>query len=172
MPEPVIIVPYDPNWPDRFAKERDRILSAIGSLTLAIEHTGSTSVPGLAAKPVIDMVLTISELNSADMAIGRLEQIGYEYRPIGDLPGRLFLRRFVEGERRFHLSLSEPNSRFWIDHLAFRDYLQTHPEAANAYAALKLDLAERYRLDRGSYTEGKSAFIARCLEAHRAETES
>jgi GrpB-like predicted nucleotidyltransferase (UPF0157 family) len=159
----VRLVAYQPAWKALFAAEAERIRDALGERALAIEHVGSTAVAGLPAKPIIDLMVGIADIDDADKEIRALQEIGYERRPNGDLPGRLFLVLGTEEVRRVHLSLSEPGSDFWRGHLQFRDCLRANPALATAYEQLKRDLAARYPDDRLSYTAGKEEFIAEVL---------
>lgn len=164
MADDVVIVDYDPRWPDAFSRERARIEAALGELALAVEHHGSTAVPGLAAKPVLDVMVAVERVTAVHEHTRRLEAAGYERRPIGDLPGRLYFRRFEHGIRRVHLSLTELDCDYWREHLAFRDALRADPELAGRYVALKRELASRYPHDRIAYTEAKTDFIREVLQ--------
>ena len=156
---PVRIVDYDPAWPRMFEEERKRILGAIGDWLVDIQHVGSTSVPGLAAKPVVDIMLGLRSLDDGRHIIGRLKELEYEYNPDDDIPERHYFRR---GEPRlFHLHCVETTSDFWRRHIAFRNYLREHPEAADEYADLKRRLAADYGNDRIGYTNAKTEFITR-----------
>jgi GrpB-like predicted nucleotidyltransferase (UPF0157 family) len=159
----VRLLPHQPVWKTLFAAEAERIRDALGERVLAIEHVGSTAVAGLPAKPIIDLMVGIADIDDSDKEIRTLEEIGYERRPNGDLPGRLYLVLGSAEMRRFHLSLSEPGSDFWRGHLLFRDSLRADPAVAAAYARLKRELAARYPDDRLSYTAGKEEFIAGVL---------
>lgn len=163
---PVIIVPYDPRWPAQFEEEKTRLIADIGAYVLSIEHIGSTAVPGLAAKPVIDILIGVHSLQEASLFIPPLEARGYEYVPQyeDEMPFRRYLHRKVNGEHTHHLHMVEPTTHFYKVQLAFRDYLRTHPETRDAYAALKINLAEKYRNDRMAYTDAKSDFIFGVLE--------
>ncbi len=159
------LVPHDPAWSGLFAAEAARLRAALGEQALAIEHVGSTAVAGLAAKPIIDIMIGVEDLDDCDGHVRALEAIGYERRPVGDLPGRLYLV-LGEGDMRWaHLSLAEMTSPFWSDHLTFRDRLRADAAAAEAYGRLKEGLAARFRHDRISYTDGKEDFIADVLAA-------
>jgi len=163
---PVIIIPYDPRWPVQFEEEKARLLADIGAYVLSIEHIGSTAVPGLAAKPVIDILIGVRSLANAPLFIPPLEARGYEYvaQYEDEMPFRRYLHRKVNGEHTHHLHMVEPTTRFYKVQLAFRDHLRSHPETHDVYAALKLDLAEKYRNDRMAYTDAKSDFILGVLE--------
>jgi GrpB-like predicted nucleotidyltransferase (UPF0157 family) len=158
---PVIIVPYDSLWPQQFEEEKTRLLADIGAYVLSIEHIGSTAVPGLAAKPVIDILIGVHSLAEAPLFIPPLEARGYEYVPQyeDEMPFRRYLHRKINGEHTHHLHMVEPATRFYKVQLAFRDHLRAHSETRDAYAALKLDLANKYRNDRMAYTDAKSDFI-------------
>jgi GrpB-like predicted nucleotidyltransferase (UPF0157 family) len=163
---PVIIVPYDPSWPQQFEEEKTRLLAEIGAYVLSIEHIGSTAVPGLAAKPVIDILVGVRSLQEAPFFIPLLEARGYEYVSAYEveMPFRHYLQLLVNGEHIHHLHMVEPDSRFYRVQLACRDYLRAHPESRDAYARLKYDLAKKYRNDRDAYTDAKSDFILGVLE--------
>jgi GrpB-like predicted nucleotidyltransferase (UPF0157 family) len=160
----VRVAPYDPAWAQLFAAEVARLQPILGSygVSLSLEHTGSTAVPGLAAKPVLDILAGRSVAASRETVIEALRAAGYAYRGEQGIPGRDFFRR---GEpRKYHLHLTVVGSDFWRDHLAFRDYLRANPEAADRYAALKLELAARHPRDREAYIEGKTAFVLAILD--------
>jgi GrpB-like predicted nucleotidyltransferase (UPF0157 family) len=173
--EDVAIVPWDPAWPEAFRREKDYLLSLFPTGTFTrIEHIGSTAVPGLAAKPVIDMLIGVRSLEEAKRTVVPvLERLGYDYlwRPTrGDNVGpwyAWFIKRNAEGARTHHLHLVEEHFEHW-ERLLFRDYLIGHPDTAEEYGALKLRIAEKFPNDRVAYTEGKSAFIARVMERARA----
>jgi len=164
----VVIVDYDPAWPRRFAAERDRLLELFEPDVARIEHIGSTAVLGLAAKPIVDMLLGVARLAEVERRIPALVERGWEYvaKHESVFPDRRFLARPQPRPRSHHLHAVEVGSDFWEKHLLFRDHLRAHPEDVAAYVALKRRLARRYRNDRAAYTEAKSDFIegvlARC----------
>ncbi len=159
---PVEIVTYDPAWPSRFEEERARIAEALGSRAPVIEHIGSTAVPGLAAKPVIDVLLGVRSHPLDEAGVRALETIGYDYRGEFGIPGRQFFRK---GEpRSHHVHAVELGSDLWVSNLVFRDRLRDHPEEAARYASLKRELASRYADERGRYTEAKAPFIEELLQ--------
>lgn len=169
---PIEIVPYDPRWPARFERASRQILSVIGGYIKRIEHIGSTAVPGLAAKPVIDILIGVRSLEDATSFLPPLAPLGYTYIPEHEetFPERRYLHRILNGRHTHHLHLVEPESDFFRVQLLFRDYLRAHPDTAAQYGALKVQLAEKYHLDREAYTNAKSEFIKEVL--HRAEQES
>lgn len=135
MTDRVIVVAYDPDWPRRFADERCVLAAVFAGSEAAIEHVGSTAVPGLGAKPVIDVMVGLPALVEVERRIPALEAAGYEYVPAYEkqLPERRYFRNPRLGPRAFHVHCVVTGSEFWIRHLAFRDYLRDHPESAAAY---------------------------------------
>jgi GrpB-like predicted nucleotidyltransferase (UPF0157 family) len=155
---------YDPRWPMEFRAEENRIRALLPShLVLGIEHFGSTAIPGLAAKPIIDILVAVSSLADArQQAIAPLEAIGYAYWRDNPKTDRLFLVKGLPPQavhRTHHIHMTEKNGELW-ERLLFRDYLRTHPEEAQAYERLKLILAATYREDREAYTAGKADYIS------------
>ena len=165
MKAPVVIVPYNPEWSREFEQERARLEKAFASTSIVIEHIGSTAVPGLAAKPVIDIMVGVAALSEAEARIESLRAHGYEYVPAyeAQLPHRRYFRKPLAEPRTHHVHCVLRGSSFWEDQLVFRDYLRAHPAAKEAYATLKRDLASRYAADREAYSEGKSEFIVGIL---------
>jgi GrpB-like predicted nucleotidyltransferase (UPF0157 family) len=163
--EPVVIVAYDPAWPARYEAERARLLAAAGARLLAIEHVGSTAVPGLAAKPIVDILGGCASLDDAERAVPDLTRDGWDYRGDGTIPDRRYLVKYVAGVRTFHLHLCARGGDFWRRHIAFRDALRAHPDLASAYATLKRELAARHRDDRVAYTDAKTEFVESALAA-------
>jgi len=163
-PLPITVVDYDPAWPAIFERLHLRIADALGSLAVRIEHMGSTSVPGLAAKPIIDIDTVIRVASDLPAAIERLEAIGYSHRGEikGGPPGCEAFDRPPD-DPVHHLFVCPLGSDQFLKHLAFRDYLRTHPEARAEYVALKRSLAVRFSHDRIGYTESKTEFILRIL---------
>ena len=167
--QPVEVVDYDPGWPRAFDEERDRIAAAIGDAALAIEHVGGTAVPGLPAKPVIDLMVGVEDIERAGPAVAGLINLGYEYVPEleSELPDRRYFRRGTPESH--HVHMVPVSSDYWAEHLLFRDYLRGHPQAAEEYGKLKRGLAGRFRLDREAYRAGKVPFIDTVVAAARRE---
>jgi GrpB-like predicted nucleotidyltransferase (UPF0157 family) len=167
--QPVEVVDYDPSWPRWYEEERDRIAAAIGDSALAIEHVGGTAVPGLPAKPVIDLMVGVEDIERAGPAVAGLINLGYEYIPEleSQLPDRRYFRRGTP--ETHHVHMVPVSSDYWSEHLLFRDYLRSHPQAAEEYGKLKRGLADRFRLDRDAYRAGKLPFIATVVAAARRE---
>ncbi|MGB5962281.1 MAG: GrpB family protein [Coleofasciculaceae cyanobacterium] len=166
----VVIVDYDPHWTILFKQEAQLISKVLEkNLITRIEHFGSTAVPGLAAKPIIDLLVGVSSLFLAKQTVSQLETLGYAYWADNPDPQRLF---FVKGlppnsPRTHHIHIVEPNSILW-ERLLFRDYLRQHPNEAANYAQLKHDLAQRFSTDREAYTRGKTNYIQSVMEKAKA----
>lgn len=160
----VLVVPYRPEWKTLFEEEAALLRALLGAAALSVEHTGSTSVEGMDAKPIIDLLVAVADLEEARGLIPKLEAEGYEFRPETDIPDRLFFAKGARELRTHHLSLAAASSNFYRDHLLFRDYLRARPAARAEYRALKQRLAREFPHDRASYTEGKSDFIKHVLE--------
>lgn len=164
---PIEIVPYDGSWLARFADEREELMKVLRPwLRGPIEHVGSTAVPGMAAKPVIDIMAGVETLEASRAAIPRLEASGYCYAPYKAEVEHWFCKP-SPALRTHHLHLVPVHSPRWADCLRFRDALRADAELARAYAALKLDLAGRFRNDREAYTEAKAPFIGAVLAGAR-----
>lgn len=162
MSDAIVIVEYDPEWPYEFQRLRDRAQAALGDVAVAIEHVGSTAVPGLPAKDLIDMVVVVASDDDVTAAIERLEAVGYKARGNLGVEGREAFR-WPEGEKRHHLYVSPTSSAELRAQVAFRDRLRSDPAVANEYVALKRELAKRYRDDRLAYTDAKTDFIEATL---------
>jgi GrpB-like predicted nucleotidyltransferase (UPF0157 family) len=152
------IIAYDSEWPAFFSRLGAELRAALGDVALRIDHVGSTAVPGLDAKPIIDVLISVAGLEPLDAYLGPLESLGFRYRP--DNPDRS-KRYFREspGARRTHIHVMRAGS--WQQQLLllFRDYLRAHDDDAKPYAELKRELALRFGEDRNGYTEAKGPFI-------------
>ena len=160
MPRPVEIVDYDPQWPNQYEKERSNILDAIGHKALAIEHIGSTAVPGLGAKPIIDIMAGVEGSADADECVRLLETIGYDdvtHQP--EMQDWYYCLGKGFHSVGYHLHLVRNGSEHWEKHIVFRDYLRSHPETAREYDHLKRRLASEHGSNRLAYTEAKTSFI-------------
>ncbi len=179
--EPVEIVDYDPEWPAAFERERRHLLACLPQgLVVRIEHFGSTAVPGLAAKPIIDVLVEVTDLAAVRERVAPLlESQGYEYfwRPtFGDV-GEPFYAWFIKrdsatGKRTHHIHMVEGGFTSHWDRLLFRDYLIAHPDVAAQYGALKRRLAAEASTDRVLYTEAKGEFIRRVTDTAKRESEA
>jgi GrpB-like predicted nucleotidyltransferase (UPF0157 family) len=165
MNDPITVVPYDAAWPARFRIEGQLIRIALGDLAPHIEHIGSTAVSGLAAKPIIDILVGVGSLADFELHYDRLGIYGYEYIPEYErvLPDRRFFKRVVRGVRTHHVHVVEFNGLYWKRYLKFRDTLRGDARLCAHYAELKRRLAARFRLDRDAYTNGKTGFIEAAL---------
>jgi len=167
--QPVEIVEYNPSWPLRFEQEREALLRTLASwLAGPIEHIGSTAIPGLAAKPVIDIMAAVSSLEASRPAIAAAAEIGYCYFPYR-LESEHWFCKPSPMFRTHHLHLMPFGSRQWLDAIAFRDYLRTHPTIAAEYETLKRQLARDFHFDREGYTEAKDPFINRIINLAREQ---
>jgi GrpB-like predicted nucleotidyltransferase (UPF0157 family) len=162
----VTVVAYDERWPALFQEAAAELRRSLGDRILEIEHVGSTSVPGLVAKPVLDILVGVPELRRALDLVPDLEKLGYEYRPYEDTPDRHYFRRWAGGLRTHHLSLAEPTSSHYRLTLVFRDVLRANAALAEEYGVLKHALAERFPCDREAYLEGKTEFVMQVLNSH------
>jgi len=172
---PVHIVPYDPAWPALFELERQLLSRALCPwLVGPIEHVGSTAVPGLPAKPVIDIMAAVESLDASREALAGLRDLGYQYAPYRADVMHWFCKPSLSF-RTHHLHLVPYPSLLWTERILFRDCLRSDPVVAREYAELKHRLADAHRFDREAYTEAKGPFIARVLqnllgEARETET--
>ncbi|WP_173916877.1 GrpB family protein [Halobacillus sp. Marseille-Q1614] len=154
----VEVVPYSMDWPILFKEEAAKIEKILGKEIADIHHIGSTSIPSIYAKPVIDIMVEVYEINKVDRYNEGMEQIGYEVKGEHGISGRRF---FMKGgdERTHHIHIFEKGSPNVDRHLAFRDYMIAYPEEASAYSRLKRSLAEKHPWDMDSYINGKDDYI-------------
>ena len=164
MPIQIIVVPYNPHWPKMFLQERDAIADALDTSAIAIHHIGSTSIPGMMAKPLIDIVLEVPDLDSLDAETCAMEQLGYAAMGEFGIPGRRFFRKENDrAVRTHHVHAFATGDEQIVRHLRFRDFMIAHPEWAKRYAKLKQQVAAANDEIEG-YMEGKDAFIKRADE--------
>jgi GrpB-like predicted nucleotidyltransferase (UPF0157 family) len=162
--DPVVIVDYSASWQETFEEWRDRLREALGTTARRIEHIGSTAVPGLAAKPVVDVQVSVPDVADEPSYLPQIEALGLPLRVRE--PDHRYFR--APGERRVvQVHVCRAGGAWERDHLLFRDFLRAHPDTAAAYARLKAELARRFRNDRLGYTEGKSSFILTVLDGAR-----
>jgi len=161
----VILCGYSKEWPRLFRVERDLLKDGLGKLAIRISHVGSTAVPGLCAKPILDIMVEVSSLARTEKACSRLERCGYKLKPRKEdpVPGRLFCSKDVNGLRCFHLHVTEAGSAFCKEHLRFRNVLRKDPKRAQAYARLKRRLSKQFPDDRNAYINGKAKFISEAV---------
>jgi GrpB-like predicted nucleotidyltransferase (UPF0157 family) len=154
----IVVVDYDPSWPAHFEELRSRISSAVGSIAVSVEHVGSTSVPGLAAKPIIDIDVVVASRADASLAIERLAPLGYASQGNLGVEDREALAS-PSGLPAHHLYICIRGSIALENHLTLRDYLRARPDAAAKYGVLKRRLAEKFPTDLSKYIEGKRDFL-------------
>ena len=159
MPQHNIIADYDPSWPQKYREEEKRLKQILGENCMAMYHIGSTSVPGLAAKPILDILPVVKSLEKVDEAAAEFEKIGYEYLGEFGIQGRRYLRKGGE-ERTHQIHMFQVDDMKNIErHLAFRDYLRSHAREREAYAQLKRSLAQKFPYDIDGYCDGKDSFV-------------
>jgi GrpB-like predicted nucleotidyltransferase (UPF0157 family) len=163
MSDTIVIVPYDPQWPQRFEQISRQLRSALGEQALRIDHIGSTAVPNLAAKPVIDIQISVATLEPVDAYRAAVESAGFVWRADNDDRTKRYFRE-LPGQRRIHIHVRRAGS--WAEQLAllFRDYLRAHPDEAAQYATLKQRLAAEYSENRAGYTAAKGPFIWQIMQ--------
>jgi GrpB-like predicted nucleotidyltransferase (UPF0157 family) len=163
MSDLIEIYPYDPAWPEHFQKEAARITEVLGGFAVRIEHVGSTSVPGLAAKPVIDIMVGLKSVDDGPRVIVPLEQLGYAHWYEDPARAeRLYFVRWVDearSSRLSHIHAAPVGGTFWTELLLFRDWLRCDTANAARYETLKRDLAKQYINDRDAYTAAKTQFV-------------
>lgn len=175
----IVLAPYDPAWPVLFEEERARLQTAIGEWAADIQHVGSTSIPGIAAKPIIDIAVHLRSPLDALKCITPLVEMGYECLGEFGIPGRIYFRRRTESPlpgqahdgvgRTHHVHMYETGHEQFDYHIVFRDYLRSHAGAAQEYEALKRDLAVRFNDDVEAYADAKSDFVQHILSLAREE---
>lgn len=165
--DPIEVVAYDKRWVELFAVSERELRNVLAPFVLDIEHIGSTAVPGLAAKPVIDIQVGVRTLDASVDIVSAVQSLGYEYVPEfeEELPDRRYFRRWTDGRRSHQVHLVERSDTEWWDrHVRFRDWLRLHDDDRERYAELKQSLAAEHRNARRAYTDAKSDFI-RAIEA-------
>ncbi|MCG3197606.1 MAG: GrpB family protein [Candidatus Omnitrophica bacterium] len=156
----VIVAPHDPAWACEFETEAQLIRDAVGDLVLRLHHIGSTAIPGISAKPIIDILMEVRDIDELDSRSSSMQCLGYEAKGEFGIPGRRYFRKdSASGERTHQVHAFAAHSPEIERHLAFRDYMITHPEAAQRYSELKQLLAREHSSDIQAYMDGKDAFI-------------
>lgn len=162
-PTEVRLQPYDSKWQVSFLKEREVLHEVFSDHQVIIEHVGSTAIPGLDAKPIIDIVVALEDLNDGQLYIEKLEQLNYIYKGHMGESNRYFFSKGNDEIRTHHLHVVEYGDQNWLNLTQFRDYLLEHEEVKLTYCRLKKMLAEKYPNNRLQYTLEKSTFIEHCL---------
>ncbi|MDN4604163.1 GrpB family protein [Paenibacillus sp. F6_3S_P_1C] len=172
MKEVVVVSKYDPNWVEDYNVEREKIKRVLTNICVDLEHIGSTSVPGLGAKPLIDMMVGVRVLDDVQpVHIEALAELGYEYVPKPEFKERLFFRKGKWRAGTHHLHVYRYKSKEWNDNLLFRNALRMDPEVMLAYYALKKKLEQQFRHDRIGYTAAKAPFIQSIIQKARLQEE-
>ncbi|MDM8527839.1 GrpB family protein [Anaerolineales bacterium HSG24] len=164
----VKVVPHDPNWIQLFDQEAKCLSAILGDEIIAIHHIGSTAIPNIYAKPILDFLIEVRNIDIINQFNGPLAQVGYEAKGEFGLPGRRFFSKGVGSERTHHVHIFQTNNPEYERHLAFRDYLRTHPDVAYQYSRLKQELAGRFPKDSVAYTRAKDDFIRSTEQKARA----
>jgi GrpB-like predicted nucleotidyltransferase (UPF0157 family) len=174
MARSVVLVPYDVAWPARFESARAAILQACPVLVPRVEHIGSTSIPGLDAKDIIDVMPGLERFEDGEPCIGSLTAIGYEYRGEFGIPGRHYWVKDdpETGVRLQNVHMYAIGHDEWTAHLSFRDYLRAHNDWRDRYASLKRDLAAQFPDDIEAYADAKTEFVKEVVARHAEETGS
>ena len=155
----VEVMPHSPGWAAAFRAEAQRLRATLGDEIVAVHHVGSTAIPGIKAKPIIDILLEVREVERLDERGPEMAALGYEARGEFGLPGRRFFVKDTDGRRTHHVHAYATGNPELERHLAFRDFMISHPEHADTYGRLKEDLAREFPTDIEGYMDGKDAFI-------------
>ena len=163
----VVVSPYSNEWPELFRDLKEDLIRLFAPTSIAVEHIGSTSVPGLAAKPVIDMLIGAASLADIKSKIKLLSEHGYEYvsKYEKEIPERRYFVKSPANSLRVHIHAVELGSRIWREHLAFRDALRSDLSLRAQYQSLKLQLAEQFATNKSAYSAAKNTFIESVLAA-------
>ncbi len=159
MVKKVKVVPHNPNWPNLFRAEADRIAAVLGQEVIAIHHIGSTAIPGIKAKPVLDFLIEVRDIDQIDDFNAEMIKLGYQPRGEYGIPGRRYFSKKTSSTSTHHLHTFQSGNPEVERHLNFRDYMRAHPEDAQTYSRLKEELARKFPEDIEGYIEGKGGFI-------------
>lgn len=163
----VYLCPYSDEWPIIFRSLQEELNEALGEWLLSVEHIGSTAIPGMKAKPIIDIMAGVKTLALPKEFFTKLASIEFDHRPLDNVSDREFFGRNHNDLRVHNLAVCVFGESHWRDRIAFRDSLRRNPRLAEEYRKLKIDLAEHHFDDRGQYTEGKSLFVEKVLTEQR-----
>ena len=155
----IVVFEYDPRWPERYEEERERILAALGTRALAVEHFGSTAVPGLGAKPIIDIMVGVNELPDGEACLQPLRALGYEVIRARRFTDRYFMQRGGWRARTHHLHIMEYEGKTWVRLLRLRDCLRSNPDLARQYLEVKRQAAGQPGVSRRDYNMAKATFL-------------
>ncbi|MEM9807447.1 MAG: GrpB family protein [Cyanobacteria bacterium P01_D01_bin.56] len=156
----VQVVPHNPIWRSLFEQESHQIGIALGAITKEVHHIGSTAIPDIYAKPIVDLLVIVEDISAVDKKSSEMILLGYEVMGEYGIVGRRYFRKNnANGVRTHHMHAFEINAESVKRHLLFRDYLIAHPKAAQRYSDLKRKLAQQYSMDSQAYTTGKDEFV-------------
>jgi GrpB-like predicted nucleotidyltransferase (UPF0157 family) len=158
---------YDPEWPKQFRAEAEKLSELLGDTALGIHHIGSTAVPGLAAKPVVDLMVEVTNLETIQSMTGEFNKAGYEVLGESGIPGRHFVTRNSDGVRTHDIHIFQTGHTEIEQMILFRDRMRENPSEAEAYSIMKYELANQYRHDPIRYTQEKSEFIMNSIKAQK-----
>ena len=159
MVREIKVVPHDPNWSKLFKAEADELAAIFGQEVIAIHHIGSTAIPGISAKPIIDMLVEVQDIEKIDEFNEEMIQLGYQPKGEFGIPGRRFFIKGDDANRTHHIHTFQTGHPRIERYLNFRDYMMAHPEEAQAYSRLKEELTRRFPEDIEGYMAGKDEFI-------------
>jgi GrpB-like predicted nucleotidyltransferase (UPF0157 family) len=159
----IYIADYDEKWPVLYREVSRPLAEAFGAYLVEMQHIGSTSVPGLGAKPIIDIAVDLRDYPLPQEVVEAVEKLGYTHRGEYGIAGRHYFKRYCDDGLMVHVHAYSPGNDEWAKHIVFRDYMRAHPEAARKYETLKRDLASRYADQREVYTESKTDFVQEIL---------
>lgn len=159
----VVLKDYTSHWERLFQHEARQLRSELKGMAFSIEHIGSTSIPGMIAKPILDMMIGVQSMHHVSSVVEKLAGLGYQRRMNGDLPDRVFLVKGPESLRTHYLSMTYIDSPFWAEHVLFRNALRQNSALAAEYFELKSKLEKQFSRDRNSYTAGKERFVRNVL---------
>ena len=160
----VHLVSYCPDWVKEFKKEKEILQKILGAIALQIEHVGSTSIPGLSAKPILDIAVAVENIETLAKLIPVLTKAGYDVLNSIENKGEILARKGNTENRTHYIHIEVIGSTYWNDHILFRDYLLKHPEYIKQYENLKESLAIQFQDDRKQYTSAKNEFIQHILK--------
>jgi len=159
MPRKVELILHDPTWADKYQEEADRLTAVLSPEIIAIHHIGSTAIPNIFAKPIIDILIEVKEINRIDHYNDQLATLGYAAHGEHGIPGRRYFSKNTESAHTHHVHIFQVGNPEIDRHIKFRDHLITHPDEAQAYSQLKTELTKIFPEDVDQYTEAKSGFI-------------
>jgi GrpB-like predicted nucleotidyltransferase (UPF0157 family) len=159
MTRTIEVEPYNPDWPEKYHHEARQLTQIFASQLISIHHIGSTAIPGIKAKPVIDIMVVVHEIDQVEQYNSSMIGLGYSPRGEYGIPGRRYFPKVIDDVHSHHVHVYSQGHKDITLLLNFRDYLRDHPEQALAYSQLKEKLAQKFRYDSAGYTEAKTDFV-------------